>query len=96
MACLPIQPEQKYTHAQRLLDVEKIISDAYELSEGLRYAHDGLTNEAYANMAIGAFGVLSMALYKAYDIISETSGDYVKANGINYPTPKTISHGESP
>lgn len=74
----------KKEHAKKLLDVEITVSHAAMLSEGMSYANNGMTDKLYANMATGAFGILGVALDKAYEDISEVNLKLVRKKGLQH------------
>ena len=77
--------KEKTEHAKNMLDVETIVAHAQMLSEGMSLICVGTNDKNYVNMAVGAFGVLSVALNNAYVTISDAGTDYVHNNGLQYP-----------
>ena len=71
-------------HADILLDVYCIVSNALKASEGLQLASGYLNLGQYSETAAGVFGLMALALDKAYDVLSEAERHFRLAHGLKY------------
>ena len=71
-------------HAEILLEASGLVGYAASLCEGLSPANGQMNHKQFNSTAAGAFGVLALALDKAFWALQEAEHDYRESHGITY------------